>query len=194
MRMHIKATVVCAFAFRLVCAVFASLHGVWIAKYVRSSDPGLAIADVLVWQQVALGYSLIATTIPTLKNFVRGYNKAMGWDPSSEKRGFGGGYNLGSLVRSGGKNSPLRSRGNSNPPRSGGSSRPRPSEGEIQLGPVVGDYRVGAFHDSTSKAKGARRDLSVASGESADPIIRRQISVTVETERAASSRGSEGMV
>ncbi|KAF2207584.1 hypothetical protein CERZMDRAFT_26694, partial [Cercospora zeae-maydis SCOH1-5] len=91
MKRRIKATVVSAFAFRLICAVFASLHGVWIDKYIDSDDPGLAIADVLVWQQVCLGYSLIATTIPTIKTFVRGYNKELGYDPSSEKRGLGGG-------------------------------------------------------------------------------------------------------
>ncbi|KAK4504758.1 hypothetical protein PRZ48_002720 [Zasmidium cellare] len=192
MRLTIKCTVVLAFSFRLLCAVLAALHTLWIAKYVHSPDPGLAIADVLVWQQVGLGYSLIATTIPTLKNFVRGYERAMGWDPSLEnKRGLGGGYNLGSLVRSersrsqpqsGGSGSRSHGRG---VPGSGG-SRSRPSEGDIQLGPAVGDYRVGAFHDAT-RAKGKeRRD----SGESADPIIRRQISVTVEHEQAGSGSGA----
>ncbi|KAF2168337.1 hypothetical protein M409DRAFT_53613 [Zasmidium cellare ATCC 36951] len=197
MRLHIKTTVVLAFSFRLLCAVLAALHTLWIAKYVSSPDPGLAIADVLVWQQVGLGYSLIATTIPTLKNFVRGYNRAMGWEPSSsgeKKRGLfvGGGYNLGSLVRSDRSRSQPDSGGSGQRrgiSRSGG-GRSRPSEGELQLGPAAGDYRVGAFHDSTTGSGGGRgkgkerRD----SGDSADPIIRRQISVTVETERASSFR------
>ena len=52
MRLTIKCTVVLAFSFRLLCAVLAALHTLWISKYVGSPDPGLAIADVLVWQQV----------------------------------------------------------------------------------------------------------------------------------------------
>lgn len=186
MKMWIKSTVVFAFAFRLVCAVLAALHGTWIAKYVRSSDPGLTIADVLVWQQVCLGYSLIATTIPTLKNFVRGYNHAMGWDPSSEKRGLGGGYNLASLVRSSNRTAQGNSSGNS---KNGGSgnrgnnshgsqARRELEDGQVQFGPRNGDYRVGAFHDSDGKGK--RR-----SGASDEDLIRRDVSVTVEHERAS---------
>ncbi|KAF7192961.1 hypothetical protein HII31_05692 [Pseudocercospora fuligena] len=186
MKMWIKSTVVFAFAFRLVCAILAALHGTWIAKYVRSSDPGLAIADVLVWQQVCLGYSLIATTIPTLKNFVRGYNHAMGWDPSSEKRGLGGGYNLASLVRSGNRTAQGNSSGHS---KNGGSgnrgnnshgsqARRELEDGQVQFGPRNGDYRVGAFHDSDGKGK--RR-----SGASDEDLIRRDVSVTVEHERAS---------
>ncbi|KAK4632895.1 hypothetical protein CLAFUW4_03191 [Fulvia fulva] len=184
MRLSIKVTVVMAFGFRLVCAIFAALHRVWIAKYVQSPDPGLAVADVLVWQQVALGYSLIATTIPTIKNFVRGYNQAMGWDPSSEKRGLGGGYNLASHVRSGG-----RSRIESSSKRGSGSRNMDRPEDQLQLRPNVGDYRVGAFHDS-SKGKTPRRLSTSGSNESEDPIIRRQISVTIEHEQASRANSS----
>lgn len=97
---------------------------------------------------------------------------------------------MGSLVRSSAGRSHPRS-GSSGQAASGSSSRPRPSEGDLlQLGPSIGDYRVGAFHDTSGSGKGKaarRRDPSVESGESADPIIRRQISVTVEHERASRS-------
>lgn len=199
MKRRIKTTVVCAFAFRLVCAILAALHGVWIDKYVDSDDPGLAIADVLVWQQVALGYSLIATTIPTIKTFVRGYNQELGYDPSSEKRGLGGGYNLGSLVRSVNRtaqNGSGNSKSGSRQQRSDGSrsgqrshasqSRHDMEDGSYQMGPKSGDYRVGAFHES-SKGKGHRRAPSggLLRESDEDPIIRRDVSVTVETERAS---------
>lgn len=189
MKMWIKTTVVFAFAFRLVSAILAALHGTWIARYVHSDDPGLAIANALVWQQVCLGYSLIATTIPTLKNFVRGYNKAMGWDPSSEKRGLGGGYNLGSLVRSangtgqGSGQSKKDSRSNgSNKISFGSQARRGLEEGPHEFGVKKGDYRVDAFHDSDPKGK--RRALHNASDED---LIRRDVSVTVEHERASAA-------
>ncbi|PPJ56170.1 hypothetical protein CBER1_09098 [Cercospora berteroae] len=204
MKRRIKTTVVFAFAFRLICAVFAALHGVWIDKYVDSDDPGLAIADVLVWQQVCLGYSLIATTIPTIKTFVRGYNKELGYDPSSEKRGLGGGYNLGSLVRSINRTGPESGSGNSsrqqrsNASRSGqrsfaSRSRQDQENGNYQMGPKSGDYRVGAFHDAASKGKHAKRPPSGIFESDEDPIIRRDVSVTVETERASRTNSDLGV-
>ncbi|KAK5109244.1 hypothetical protein LTR62_007226 [Meristemomyces frigidus] len=97
---YIKAAVILAFSFRLVCVVFAALHAVHLGRYAHATDPGLAIANVLVWQQVELGYALMAATILTLMSFIRGYNKAMGFEQSySGKRGHGGGYNLDSYSR-----------------------------------------------------------------------------------------------
>ena len=177
MTTYVKATVVFAFAFRLVCAFFSVFRAVWGTRYVHSSDPGLAIANVLVWQQVQLGYALIAATIPTLKGFIRGYNKAMGWDASyQEKRGLGGGYNLGSYGRSGARSAPtskLRS-------NVGGSrARPEPDQAADEgMRPHDGVYRAGAYHDAGRKI---RRMTSTGSGNSEDPIIRRDVSVTVET-------------
>ncbi|KAK3071924.1 hypothetical protein LTR53_007770 [Teratosphaeriaceae sp. CCFEE 6253] len=184
MARSIKVTVVGAFAFRLLCAVFAALHALYIARYVRSSDPGLAIANVLVWQQVELGYALIAATIPTLKSFIRGYSKAMGWESSyQEKRGLGGGYNLNSYGRSknaSAQNSRLRSTNNA--------SRARPENlgaDDRDLRPHEGEYHAGAYHDPTRKV---RRVTSTGSGDSEDPIIRRDVSVTVEHESAGPVR------
>jgi hypothetical protein len=151
------------------------------------------MADVLVWQQVALGYALIATTIPTLKNFIRGYNHALGGGSSTGKRGLGGGYNLGSHVRSGNQtnnsnnnNSRLASKLISKPHSkqnsmlgTGSKVRQEQEEG-FQMGPVSGDYRVGAFHDS-----GPPRDRPSDAGSDDPIIIRRDMSVTVETERAS---------
>lgn len=169
MTAYIKVTVVAAFAFRLLSAIFAALHAVWISRYASAADPGLAIANVLVWQQVHLGYSLIASTIPTLKSFIRGYNKAMGWDPTYAKHegGFGNGYNLGSIMQSHGQ------------------SRNRDGEYPMGLRPKDGDYNVGVYHEPGS-SKAMRRKSDTPSGASEDPIIRRDVLVTVEHDRANS--------
>jgi hypothetical protein len=220
MKRTIKSTVVFAFSFRLICAILAALHGREIALYVSSPDPGLAIADVLVWQQVCLGYALIATTIPTLKNFIRGYNHALGGGGSSTGRKLGGGYNLGSHVRSrdqthdhsGNQSKAPRSK---NPPSKtnsmlnsssggggtaaggGGARLHRNQEEGFQMGPVSGAYRVGAFHDDSSPPRHAGGVLRTRRSEASDVgsddpiIIRRDMSVTVETERAAWTPVSE---
>ncbi|KAK4580205.1 hypothetical protein LTR86_000408 [Recurvomyces mirabilis] len=181
MTTYIKATVVFAFAFRLICVVFAALHGLYIGRYVHATDPGLAIAYVLVWQQVELGYALMAATIPTLKSFIRGYNKAMGFEASYEdKRGLGGGYNLGSYGRSGNmshNNSGLRSKQH----RSRVGTEPEQMD-DHDLRPRDGEYRAGAYHDPVRKV---RRQTSTGSGDSEDPIIRRDVMVTIESQRAS---------
>jgi hypothetical protein len=169
----IKLTVILAFRFRLVCALLSAIHWAAFASYVHSSDPGLAIADVQLWQQVALGYALIGATLPTLKSFIRVYNRVMGW-PSGEKRILGGGYNLGSFGRSGVDST--RSRTLS---RLSGSWTYGVCADEIELRPKETGYHAGAYHDSR-----ARRIVSSGSSESEskNPIIRCDISVVVEHE------------
>ncbi|KAK5122800.1 hypothetical protein LTR85_003715 [Meristemomyces frigidus] len=197
MKTSVKATVVFAFAFRLISAVLAAMHGLSIAKYVHSADPGLAIANVLVWQQVELGYALISSTVPTLKSFIRGYNKAMGWDPTYDsKRGaLGGGYNLETYGQHSGARSAqasavgagaLRSKGGGVPSR----LRREPDDDAIELrSKTDGAYHAGAYHESSHRGhgngKGVRRMTSTGSGDSEDPIIRRDILVTVEHERTS---------
>ncbi|KAK5137069.1 hypothetical protein LTR08_001078 [Meristemomyces frigidus] len=180
MTTYIKVTVVSAFAFRICCAVVAVLHGVWFGTYVHSSDPGLAIADVLVWQQVELGYALISATIPILKGFVRGYNSAMGFDLSYEaKKKLGGGYNLESYGEQSRNRSAAGSRGRS---KLGGSRLRHEGGDRMNLRPNDGDYQAGAYHEPNRGGKG--RPTSTGSGNSEDPIIRRDISVTVEHSQA----------
>lgn len=60
------------------------------------------------------------------------------------------------------------------------------------MGPKSGDYRVGAFHD-TSRAKNAKRPPSGIFESDEDPIIRRDVSVTVETERASRTNSDLGV-
>ena len=179
MTTYIKATVVSAYAFRLGCAALAALYGTWTGTYIHSSDPGLTIANVLVWQQVYLCYASISATVPTIKGFVRGYNKAMGIDQSSyNRKRLGGGYNLESYGQS--RN---QSAQNSGQRSKLGDSRARNEGSAMDLRPDEHDYQAGAYHEpNTRGGKNVRRVTSQGSGDSEDPIIRRDISVTVEHE------------
>jgi hypothetical protein len=181
MKAYIKVTVVAAFAFRLPCVVLSSLHGASIHRFITADDPGLSIANRLLWQQVVLGYALVSATIPTLKSFIRGYNKAIGRDVSTRSRKLGGGYGLDSYGRSG-EESGLELR--SVPQK--GMKRGKGDFGDkIYLRPKEGQqYRANAFGDSDRVVDEHRRRTSHGSHGSEDPIIRRDISIAVEYEDA----------
>jgi hypothetical protein len=182
MSKYIKVTVVAAFAFRLPYVVLSSLHGVSIHRFVTSSDPGLSIANRLLWQQVVLGYALVSATVPTLKSFIRGYNKALGRDVSTRSRKLGGGYGLETYGRSGEDSGlELRSGTNKGTKRGQGDFADK-----IKLRPTKdGDqYRANAFGDSDRVMDQHKRRTSSGSHGSEDPIIRRDINVTVEYEDA----------
>ncbi|GAB7323012.1 hypothetical protein MBLNU13_g05538t1 [Cladosporium sp. NU13] len=177
---YIKVTVVAAFAFRLPCVVLSSLHGVAIHRFVTANDHGLSIANRLLWQQVVLGYALVSATVPTLKSFIRGYNKALGRDVSTRSRKLGGGYGLESYGRSG-EDSGLELR---SVPKS---ARRGPGEfgDKMKLRQDGGDqYRANAFGDGDRVIDQHKRRTSSGSHGSEDPIIRRDINVTVEYEDA----------
>ena len=176
----IKVTVVAAFAFRLPCVVFSSLHGVAISRFVTANDHGLSIANRLLWQQVVLGYALVSATVPTMKSFIRGYNKALGRDVSTKSRKLGGGYGLESYGRSG-EDSGLELRSVPKSIRRG----PGEFGDKINLCQDGGDqYRVNAFGDGDRVNNQHKRRTSSGSHGSEDPIIRRDINVTVEFEDA----------
>ncbi|KAF2502798.1 hypothetical protein BU16DRAFT_19157 [Lophium mytilinum] len=78
MRTEFKFRVVLAFAFRLPVAVFSVLHIIALSHALRASNPGVALANVALYQQAQLGYSLISATIPTLKSFVKSFDTGLG--------------------------------------------------------------------------------------------------------------------
>jgi hypothetical protein len=174
MKAYIKFTVVAAFAFRIPCVVLSSLHGVAIHRFITAEDHGLSIANRLLWQQVVIGYSLVSATIPTLKSFIRGYNKALGREVSSRSRRLGGGYGLDSYGRSG--------------TESGLEMRSMPHKGiqdKIKLRPKEGQqYRANAFGDNNRLGADHKRRASSGSHGSEDPIIRRDVQINVEYEDA----------
>lgn len=51
--------------------------------FLDASNVGVAITLAIVFQQLQLGYSLVSTTIPTLKTFVRDFYTGMGLDLAS---------------------------------------------------------------------------------------------------------------
>lgn len=181
MSTYIKFTVIAAFAFRLPCVVLSALHGGAINHFLESPDHGLAIANRLLWQQVVLGYALVSATIPTIKSFIRGYNKAIGRDASYKSRRLGGGYGLDSYGRAGDESGlELRSVTKASANRSQGGEvgdriKLRPKEGQ--------QYRADAFVNIERVDRSARRTSSGSNG-SEDPIIRRDISIAVEYEDA----------
>lgn len=181
MKAYIKVTVVAAFAFRIPCIVFSSIYGVTVHRFITSSDHGLSLSTRLLWQQVVLGYALVSATIPTLKSFIRGYNKAIGRDVSSRSRKLGGGYGLDSYGRSG-EESGLELR---SIPQKGMKRGQGDFADKIKLRPKDGQqYRANAFGDSDRTVDEHKRRASNGSHGSEDPIIRRDISIAVEYEDA----------
>lgn len=177
---YIKVTVVAAFAFRLPCVVLSSLHGVAIHRFATANDHGLSIANRLLWQQVVLGYALVSATVPTLKSFIRGYNKALGRDVSTRSRKLGGGYGLETYGRSA-EDSGLELRSVNKSARRG----PGEFGDKIKLRQDGGDqYRANAFGDGDRAIDQHKRRTSSGSHGSEDPIIRRDINISVEYEDA----------
>lgn len=73
----------------------------------HASNPGLAIGSILIVQQVYICWSIISSTIPNLKSFVRSFGSGfgIGVDMETYANGYGSkhsarnGYELGSVGR-----------------------------------------------------------------------------------------------
>ncbi|EHY58391.1 hypothetical protein HRR83_007243 [Exophiala dermatitidis] len=94
MAFYMKSQVVLAFAFRLPVAALSIVHLKFISEYAGSSNPGVAMATVLVIQQVQLCWTLIAATVPNLKSFVKSFSSGFGiqLDPDSTRAYSSGRY------------------------------------------------------------------------------------------------------
>ncbi|KAL1306522.1 hypothetical protein AAFC00_005213 [Neodothiora populina] len=200
----VKVTVVGAFSFRIVVALFAILHAVRVGRLADTPDPGLAIIGNLIWLQIELGYALMSATIPTLRGFIRGYEKAMGWEVSNthshsnkpELGMFGtASYQMHSLANS--KNS--RSGGRSTQDRSRHSTHLASADDDtIALGNdfihgldngVAGKYKVNAYGPRPAEPGGPRlkREPSTGSSESQEAIIRKDVHFSISSEMAPTS-------
>ncbi|OAA56904.1 hypothetical protein ISF_07420 [Cordyceps fumosorosea ARSEF 2679] len=62
---------------RILCPVFTSIYTISIKAYASSTDPQVGVTSPLVWQQVALGYSLIAALLIALVPFLRSFHTGM---------------------------------------------------------------------------------------------------------------------
>ncbi|GAB7352979.1 hypothetical protein MBLNU459_g3546t2 [Dothideomycetes sp. NU459] len=172
MSSDIKLAVVSAFVFRIFVAVFSGIHVGYISDSASASDPGLAVVASLVWQQIELGYALISATIPTLKSFIRGYERAMGWESSYAKTGtiVGSQHQLQSFHTK----SHLASRHRDDDTHS--------EYGRSPLRPDQQHYKANVTVPHNPDIP--KRMLSTGSGGSQDPIIRKDVDFTVSSESA----------
>ncbi|EGX88449.1 hypothetical protein CCM_08493 [Cordyceps militaris CM01] len=84
---------------RLLCPVFTGIYTSAIQSYANSSDPAVEVMSPLVWQQVALGYSLIAALLIALIPFLRSFHTGMVLNVQNMGSG-GSGGEWGSSARS----------------------------------------------------------------------------------------------
>lgn len=143
--------------------VFAAIRVHYGFQFARSADPGLGIIPPLIWQEIELGYALISATIPTLRSFIRGYEKAMGWDPSYSASNS---HQLQSFHQ----HSALRSQTRDDPLDVLRSDRQ--------------DYKADIWGQPEQGKQDHKRVGSRGSGDSTDPIIRRDVQIHVSSESA----------
>lgn len=72
-------------------AILAIVYLYYVTTFVNTSNAGVAITVAIALQQWELSYSLVSTTIPTLKNFLRGFHTGMGLDLGSTMSQYGHG-------------------------------------------------------------------------------------------------------
>ncbi|TQV95266.1 hypothetical protein V2A60_009690 [Cordyceps javanica] len=84
-------------ALRMLCPVFTGVYAASIQSYSGSADPGVQVMSPLVWQQVALGYSLIAALLIALIPFIRSFHTGMVMNVQNMS---GSGEHAGSSARS----------------------------------------------------------------------------------------------
>ncbi|KAF2272758.1 uncharacterized protein EI97DRAFT_504008 [Westerdykella ornata] len=68
-----KVLVAVIFSLRLPTVAFIIVYLVTSTRFISNNSTGVGIADVAVWQQALLGYSLMSVTIPMLKKFVNDF-------------------------------------------------------------------------------------------------------------------------
>ncbi|KAM3506595.1 hypothetical protein MY11210_007493 [Beauveria gryllotalpidicola] len=76
---------------RLLCPIFTGIYTSAIKSYSRSADPEVQVMSPLVWQQVALGYSLIAALLIALIPFLRSFHTGMVMNVANMSTGEWGG-------------------------------------------------------------------------------------------------------
>lgn len=138
-----------------------------------------------MWQQVELGYALMAATIPTLRSFVRGYEKAMGWESSNYYVRNTNTHQSASTAY------PLSSMNKSRHEEEAAYDRQHPLRPDRInykakiYGPGFGDADNHLHHHHHH----VRRTKSQSSGGSEVPIIRKDIEIDISSESAPTTPG-----
>jgi hypothetical protein len=169
-------------------AVFAVIHVYYVSRWSSALDPSLAAVYSLLWQQVELGYALVSATIPTLRSFIRGYEKAMGWESSYSVRNTNthqssSAYPLGSMLSKSRHEEEEEGRGVLGLERESTYDRQHPLRPDGPnykakiYGPAFGNVDVHHHHH-------VKRSKSNSSGGSDVPIIRKHVEIQVSSESA----------
>ena len=89
MSILLKAQVIAVFAVRLPLIPLAILALLRFNQSLDHSNPGIARASAVIFQQTQLCYSLIAGTIPCLKSFIRSFDTGGGVKAAVTSNGYG---------------------------------------------------------------------------------------------------------
>ncbi|KAK4544740.1 hypothetical protein LTR36_003989 [Oleoguttula mirabilis] len=174
MKRRFKATISLLFALRIFCPVFSALHAVSISEVASHSNLSLASAGPLVWQSVGVGYALFTSLILALKTFLRSFHMGMGMDMPYTAHPYG---------KDGSRDPsyPLESRTqNSNVKRPSVALQWR--NHRCVRAEQDGEYRPEQLKYSATVVHEDGRDMSIKSGSSSRPIIRRDVQYTVSHE------------
>lgn len=186
MTSEIKLSVIFAFCFRLIVAVFAIVHVYYIAQWNAASDPSIAAVYSLLWQQVELGYALMAATIPTLRSFIRGYEKAMGWESSYYIRNTAsrttGTYAMSTMNKSRHEEEGERNINGLHRIETNDTQPLRPDRQGYKASIYGGGQ--GGLGSEVMDANVPRRTKSSGSNDSQEPIIRKDVEIQVSSEAA----------
>ncbi|OAQ98392.1 hypothetical protein LLEC1_05270, partial [Akanthomyces lecanii] len=87
MRLARKWMLTVLLGLRILCPVFTGIYTSAIKSYSTSASPEVQVMSPLVWQQVALGYSLIAALLIALIPFLRSFHTGMSMNNLSKTNG-----------------------------------------------------------------------------------------------------------
>lgn len=79
MSLNHKLQVSIAFSFRLPLIALSAIHMAYLSKYPASSEPQFAIINSLLFQQIMMVWSLVAATVPNMKNFLKSFSMGLGF-------------------------------------------------------------------------------------------------------------------
>ncbi|KAL6856418.1 hypothetical protein J3F83DRAFT_753312 [Trichoderma novae-zelandiae] len=113
MSLNHKLQVATAFSFRLPLIALSAIHMAYFSEYPASTEPQFAVISSLLYQQTMIGWSLIAATVPNMKNFLKSFSMGLGFSWAFESSDYesSNAYPLRSLQSSRSIHSPLPAAG-----------------------------------------------------------------------------------
>ena len=154
-------------------AILAILYLHYITTFHDNPNVGVAITVAMVFQQCELGYSLVSSTIPILKTFLRDFDTGMGLNLSSvmattgygSSNNRGGNYKLKELSKDG-----------TQPSQTSRTERSRRT-GLQKLRPDLHEYTTSIYH--STRPESTSEDISHATAGSQEMIIHKGVEFEV---------------